>query len=180
MDTFLIALGIFSLRIVDVSIGTVRVIFTIRGYKLASAALGVVESAVWIFAISRVMKYVDNPISMLAWATGFATGTVVGIAIEQWIASGSVALRIISGNHFIRLKELLASEGFGVTAYQGQGVAGPVMMLYVVMPRRRQREALRLVRHIDSHAFIAIEPVNEAIGGYLPPESITSATAMRK
>ena len=37
--------------------------------------------------------------SMVAWALGFATGTYVGIALEQWIGTGSVLVRVISRSH---------------------------------------------------------------------------------
>lgn len=167
-DSLLIALGIFALRICDVSIGTVRVIFTIKGYRVISAVLGVVESAVWIFAISRVMKYVDNPVSMIGWSLGFATGTVVGISLEKWIGTGSVIVRIISRKHAIRLKELLASEGYGVTALAGQGVGGDVLVLFVVTPRKRERYLVQVAREIDDEAFITVESVNSTFGGFAP------------
>ena len=164
----LTALLIFALRIVDVSIGTIRVIYTIRGQKLVSTCLGAVESAIWIFAITRAFKHVDSPISMAGWALGFATGTFVGIALDQWIGSGSILMRVISRNHAIRLRELLHAEGFGVTALQGQGRDGNVLVIFVVAPRKRTRELLRLVQSIDPDAFITVEPVAKAIGGYLP------------
>ncbi|MGH7180306.1 MAG: DUF2179 domain-containing protein [Tepidisphaeraceae bacterium] len=176
---FLIALGIFCLRICDVSVGTVRVMFTVRGQKLVSAILGAVESFIWIFAISRAIKYVDNPLSMAAWALGFATGTVVGIALEQWIASGSILVRAISRNHAIRLKELLHTEGFGVTAVQGQGRETTVLVLFVVAPRKRLKELLGHINRIDPEAFVTIEPVAHAIGGYLPQVTI-DPVSMRK
>jgi uncharacterized protein YebE (UPF0316 family) len=137
MDAILTALLIFALRIVDVSIGTVRVIYTIRGQKLISTGLGACESFIWIFAISRAFKYVDNPLSMVGWALGFATGTFVGIALDQWIGSGSILMRVISRNHALRLRELLHAEGFGVTAIQGQGRDGNVLVIFVVAPRKR-------------------------------------------
>jgi len=178
-ESLLIALGIFALRIGDVSIGTVRVIFTIKGYRLLSALLGVVESGVWIFAISRVMKYVDSPISMIGWALGFAAGTVIGISLEKWIGTGSVIVRIISRNHVIRLKELLASEGFGVTAIAGQGVGGDVLVLFVVTPRKRERQLIEMTRQIDQEAFITVESVNSTFGGFAPSSPVFPF-AMRK
>src|SRR5688500_19696304 len=96
MEQLGIALLIFCLRICDVSIGTVRVIYTIRGNRVASAVLGFVESLIWIFAISRAMAYVNNPASMIAWASGFAAGTVLGITLERWIATGHIIMRVIS------------------------------------------------------------------------------------
>ncbi len=176
-DPFLTALLIFSLRIIDVSIGTVRVIYTIRGQKLLSAALGAIESGIWIFAISRAFSAVDHPLSMIAWAMGFATGTYVGIALEQWIGTGSVLVRVISRSHALRLRELLHNSGFGVTAVQGQGRDGNVLVIFVVTPRKRGKDLLRLINGIDPEAFVTLEPVAKAIGGYLPAPS---AAAVRK
>lgn len=174
----LTALLIFALRIVDVSIGTVRVIYTIRGQKLVSAGLGAIESFIWIFAISRAFKHVENPISMAGWALGFATGTFVGIALDQWIGSGSILMRVISRDHAISLRELLSHEGFGVTAIQGQGRDGNVLVIFVVAPRRRTRELLRLVQGTDPDAFITVEPVAKAIGGVVP--HFPAPAALRK
>lgn len=178
-----IAFGIFCLRICDVSIGTVRTIFTIRGHRLVSFCLGVVESAIWIFAISRVMKYIsggENLLNILGWAVGFATGTVTGITLERWIGSGTVLVRVISKNHAIRLKEHLHSERFGVTAVQGQGYEGNVLVIFVVAPRRREHDVLAAIRHVDPDAFITVEPVNQAYGGFPVTAVSPSPAALKK
>ena len=183
LHAFAIALGIFCLRICDVSIGTVRTIFTIRGYRLVSFCMGVVESGIWIFAISRVMKYIsggENLLNILGWAFGFATGTVVGITLEKWIGSGTVLVRVISRNHAIRLKEHLHSEKFGVTAVQGQGYGGNVLVIFVVAPRRRENDVLAAIRHVDPDAFITVEPVNQAYGGFPVTALAPSPTALKK
>ena len=93
IDPLLTAVLIFFLRIIDVSIGTIRVIYTIRGHKMVASSLGAIEAFIWIFAISRAFKSVDHPISMIGWALGFAAGTAIGIALEQWIGTGSVLVR---------------------------------------------------------------------------------------
>jgi len=175
-----VAIGIFCLRICDVSIGTVRTIFTIRGYRLVSFALGAVESGIWIFAISRVMVYVNEggALNIVAWAFGFATGTVVGITLEQWIGTGTNLVRVISRNHTIRLKEHLHSEGFGVTTVQGQGYGGNVLILFVVAPRRREKDVLGAITRVDPEAFITIEPVNRAIGGF--PVAVVRPASVKK
>jgi uncharacterized protein YebE (UPF0316 family) len=181
LHAVLVALGICGLRICDVSIGTVRTIFTIRGYRLVSFILGTVESAIWIFAISRVMKYIgqgENPLNIAGWAFGFATGTVVGISLEKWIGSGTILVRCISKNHAIRLKEHLHSEGYGVTAVQGSGFAGNVLIMFIVAPRKAESDVLNEVRKIDPDAFITIEPVSRAIGGF--PLSALPPPAMKK
>lgn len=183
LHALLIALGIFCLRICDVSIGTVRTIFMFRGYRLVSFCLGAVESAIWIFAISRVMKYIsagENTLNIIGWALGFATGTVTGITLESWIGSGTILARVISKNHAIRLKEHLHSEGFGVTTVQGQGYGGNVLVIFVVAARRREKEVLAAIRQVDPEAFITIEPVSRAFGGFPVTSVHTGGAAMKK
>jgi uncharacterized protein YebE (UPF0316 family) len=163
------ALLIFLLRIVDVSIGTVRVIYTIRGKRTVSMVLGFVESLVWIFAIATLVSRVrESPWQMLSWAIGFAAGTALGITIEKWIATGSVLVRIISIYHSDDLLRKLRDMGFGVTSVEGEGRDGSLHILFAVAPRRRGTLVIDAVKEIDPDAFLTIEPVSHAIGGYLP------------
>ncbi|HYO10516.1 MAG TPA: DUF5698 domain-containing protein [Tepidisphaeraceae bacterium] len=178
MSPYLVALLIFLMRICDVSIGTVRVIYTIRGQRLLSTCLGVVESGIWIFAISRAFKLVDHPASMIGWALGFGAGTFVGITLEKWIATGQILLRVISPEKGCDLRDALLAQGVGVTAVQGEGRNGDVLVLFVVAPRRRGRELLGVVQAIDPEAFITIDAITQAIGGYMPLHG--RPTAMRK
>jgi len=179
----LLAIAIFLLRITDVSIGTIRTLYTIRGKRTVAATLGFVESLVWIYAISRLVETLkENPFNMLAWAAGFSTGTIVGITIEQWIASGSILVRVISKSHALRLRELLQSEGYGVTAVQAQGLESAVLAMFVVTARKRKNELLASIQHVDPDAFITVEPVSHAIGGYPDTGGIAgpSPTTMKK
>jgi uncharacterized protein YebE (UPF0316 family) len=178
MSPYLIALGIFAMRICDVSIGTVRVIYTIRGRRAISALLGIIESGIWVFAISRIFKYVSDPITMVGWALGFGLGTVLGITIEKWIATGHILMRIISVEHAAKLRDTLMQEHIGVTALAGEGRNGEVQVLFVVAPRRRGKELLGIVQRIDPDAFVTIDPINQAIGGYMPTP--TPASSLRK
>src|SRR5438270_6160348 len=88
MHELLIALLIFCMRIGDVSIGTLRAIYTIRGRRVLAMSLGVVESAIWLLAITKAVDLIKhNPWAMVGWACGFGAGTFSGITIEKWIAS---------------------------------------------------------------------------------------------
>lgn len=178
MHPLLIALAIFAMRILDVSIGTVRVIYTIRGQRLLSATLGVIESFIWIFAISRAFKYVDTPASMIGWALGFGAGTFVGITLEKWIATGHIVIRIISPTQSRKLQAALLAEDVGVTALPGEGRSGDVFILFVVAPRRRGKHLLEVIEHHDPDAFITVDPVTHAIGGYMPIHA--EPTSIRK
>lgn len=180
VESLLGALMIFGLRVTDVSIGTVRTLFTIRGRRAVAGLLGVIESGIFIFAISRVLSSAgQDPIKMIGYACGFATGTMLGITIERWIASGAVLVRVISPRHAVRLRASLLNEGFGVTGVRGEGRDGEVMILFIVAPRRRGKQVIRLVQDLDPEAFITVEPVAQAIGGFIP-SAAQDAASMKK
>lgn len=169
MHEFLIALLIFCMRIADVSLGTIRTIYTIHGNRTVSACLGVLESGIWILAISKAVKLMEhNPWAMVGWACGFGAGSYVGITIEKWIASGHILLRVISLAHSCELRDALLKEDVGVTVLPGQGRNGEVNVLFIVAPRRREKELLAKVKAMDGEAFITVDPISQAIGGYMP------------
>jgi uncharacterized protein YebE (UPF0316 family) len=177
MSLFLAALLIFCLRVIDVSIGTMRMLYTVQGRRYRSAGLALLESGIFIFALSRVMKDVDKPWNMLAYAMGFATGNFMGITIERLIASGTIIVRIVAKNAVLIAG--LREARFGVTMMAGEGMQGDVVLLFVVSPRRRQRELLKLIEQLDPEAFVTIDSVHHALGGFLAPPG-TPAASVRK
>ena len=181
MTLFLGSVLIFVLRITDVSIGTVRVMLMVRGQRLHAVLLGFLESAVFVVAVSQVLKDIGAPGNwpkMLAYAGGFATGTFVGMTLERWIASGSIMARIVTKDAAGPLSESLRAAHFGVTRLRGEGREGELSILFVVAPRRRGEELLGIVRAADPDAFVTIESVTHAIGGYIP--RVVEPTSVRK
>ena len=179
MAIFLGALFIFCLRVIDVSVGTLRMLFVMRGMKWVAASLGLVESAIFITAMAKVMQDLTAP-KMIGYAAGYAGGILVGISIEQWIAAGQVMARVISKSHAEQLRDTLRAAGFGVTAVRGEGRADEVLILFVVCERKRTEPLLRLVREVDKEAFVTIDSISLAIGGYMRQGAMTSALALKK
>ena len=178
MTLFLGALQIFLLRVCDVSIGTIRVIFAMRGMRWLASGLALCESAIFVTAISRVFKGPTDPWKMLGYALGFAAGTFAGITIEKWIGSGTILARIITKPPPQPLAQALRDAAFGVTVTPGEGREGEVAVLFVVAPRRRTNELLHAIRVHESEAFVTLDSVNHAEGGYVT--SAASAVSVRK
>lgn len=178
IESLLGALLIFGLRICDVSIGTIRVIYMIRGNRLVAASLGFVEAGIFIFAITRILGQVNDPIRMIGYAAGFATGTLVGMTLEKWIASGYLLTRVILREKRFDLVQRLREEDFGTTIVRGEGQGGEVFILFIVSTRKRGPQVLSIVQEIEPKAFITIDPIQQAFGGYLP--HLPSATTSHK
>lgn len=169
MEELLGALLIFGLRICDVSIGTLRVVLLVAGRRGPATVLAFLESVIWVFAASKVFaSLAGHPEKMLAYAAGYACGTLVGMTVEQYLAIGQQLVRVITRRSEVNMKELLAAEGFGVTSFRGEGVGGPVEELLIAIPRRRRKHLLQLVHQIDPKAFVTVEPVTQILGGFIP------------
>jgi uncharacterized protein YebE (UPF0316 family) len=183
MEEFLGALLIFGLRICDVSLGTLRSLYVVRGIRRVAVPLAFAESFIWIIAISQFMREISasNLPKMLAYSGGFACGTLLGVTIERWIGSGWILVRIITKVDAVT--PALRGRDFGVTEVQGEGRFGEQSILFIVAPRRRGDELLELVRQADDSAFVTVDAVNTAMGGYLPNApriAAGNATAVRK
>jgi uncharacterized protein YebE (UPF0316 family) len=160
---------IFFARIVDVTMGTMRTISIIQGRTWMAFWLGFVEIGVWLSVISTVIyKIKDEPLLGIFYAFGFATGNLVGIHIEKKLAFGHIIIRVISRVHPLEMTEKIRRAGFAVTTFTGQGMAGPVVELYIVCRRKRVKEILGLVRAVEPDAFYVLEQVG-AVNKILNP-----------
>ncbi len=174
MDIFLSALLIFGLRLVDVSLGTMRIVLLTRGEGWKAGLVGFLECLTWVVAASQVLRNLDDPVRMIAFAAGFGAGTLLGVTIERWLAMGTSIVRIVAPVESPQSAVPLREAGFGVTVLNGEGLQGDVRLALTVVPRKRLREALRIVYRANPAAFVTIQQVKVARTGY------RSATAVRK
>jgi uncharacterized protein YebE (UPF0316 family) len=156
---------IFCLRIVDVSLDTMRVIFAIRGKRMITTVLGFFMVLVWIFAVGNAVKHLDNIWYILGYAGGYAAGTYVGITLEAALAYGVVTLRIVSRHTGVELAEALRERGYGVTEFPGFGRDGAVEIVDTAVQRSHLQDVLALVQQWDSAAFVTVEEPKILRGG---------------
>jgi uncharacterized protein YebE (UPF0316 family) len=161
------ALVIFCLRIVDVSCDTMRVIFAIRGKRAIAATLGFIQALVWIVAVGAAVKHLDSLLHIIGYAGGYATGTFVGITLEQKIAYGVATVRVVSKRAGVEIAEALRAAGYGVTVFPGFGRDGAVEILNSVVQRRHIADVLDVVTSHDAGAFVTVEEPKVLRGGLI-------------
>ena len=159
---------IFCLRIVDVSLATVRVLLAVRNHRLIVPVLGFFEVTVWIVAVGSAIRNLESAWHVLGYASGFAAGNFVGLWIEEKLAFGLATVRIISMYGGVEMAEALRDRGFGVTEFSGQGREGPVEVVYTVLRRRQVPEVLAEVQRWDPQAFVTVEEPRQVRSGWQP------------
>ena len=163
---WLVAFGIFLARLVNIAIDTLRFMFTLRDKKTISWILGFTESVIFVLVIGSVLTNLENPLNVIGYSAGFATGNVIGMAIEKRLAIGFTHFSIISREHSTEIADVLRNEGYGVTEIPARGRESNFMMLDCHVRRKQSDEVEELVLQVDPGAFITSEEVTPRRSGY--------------
>jgi len=165
---FVLPFLIFLARVVDVTMGTVRVIFVSRGLKYLAPIVGFFEILIWLLAIGQIMQNLSSPACYIAYAGGFATGNYVGIAIAEKLSLGIVLIRVVTAKDALPLVDRLKEQDYGVTSVDGHGTSGEVKVVFTVVKRREVPNVVKLIKTFNPRAFYSIEEVGFVEKGVFP------------
>lgn len=163
---WLTPLLIFALRSTDITLATLRTLTVLRGQRLATWLLALAQALVFVIGVSAVIENLDNLWNVIAFAGGFASGGVIGMAIESRVAPGHSLLRVTSSRRGAAIASALRQTGMGVTEIAGSGRSGMVSRLLCYVPRRKLRLAERTALEQDPGAFITVSQVRQLGGGW--------------
>jgi uncharacterized protein YebE (UPF0316 family) len=164
-QAWLVAFGIFAARLINIALDTLRFMFTIRGKQGLSWVLGFVESVIFVLVIGSVLTNIENPLNIIGYSAGFATGNVIGMAIEKRLAIGFTHFSIISRDRSTEIADALRGEGYGVTEIPARGRESNFMLVDCHVRRKQADEVEALVLRIDPGAFITAEEVTPRRSG---------------
>ena len=159
MNLFLSALLIFVLRLIDQSLTTVRALVVTKKPVLG-AFIGLVESAIWILAVSQVIKDINDPFLIAAYAFGFAGGTLLGIQLEKFIGLGSAVVRVFTPSKSANISKPLREKGFMVTDIKAKGRDGSVTISWCIVPRRKLSKVLSIIKSVNPDAYVTTDLAN--------------------
>ena len=148
---------IFVLRVIDVSMGTVRVTTIVRGPRWVAPLIGFFEVLIWVVAVGAAIRNLSSPLHVIGYAGGYAAGTAVGMWAENRLAFGWGVVRAFSRTGGDDLADALRDAGFQVTEQDGMGKSGPVAVLYAVVRRRSVPRVLSIIGGHDPQAFVTVQ-----------------------
>lgn len=161
---------IFIARVVDMSLDVFRLLMLTRGYALPAAVLGFFEVAVFVLALGTVLYGgLNDPIKVVAYAGGFATGNLIGALIEEKMAFGYVVVQVfparsICNELIIQLRE----KNYGVTRIAGEGRFGPRDILVVTTKRKNLPYIIKTIDQVAPETFFSISDIRSIHGGVFP------------
>ncbi len=159
---------IFFGRIIDVTLGTLRIIFVSKGAKNIAPIIGFVEVFIWIVIISQILSRANDMVSYLSYAGGYATGNYVGILIENRIAYGILLCRIYTQKNGMELVQTLNQVNFGATMTHGTGSTNEVDIIETVVDRKEMKKLASILTEFDTNIFYVVEDVRTRKNGIFP------------
>jgi uncharacterized protein YebE (UPF0316 family) len=162
-------------RIVDVTLGTLRIILVSKGAKKLAPVLGFFEVLIWLIAIGQVMQNLTNVVNYIAYATGFALGNYIGIIIEHKIAIGMVVVRVITRHDATDLVNFFKKSKYGITVLDANDGYENVDVIFTVIKRSDLPRIVKVIKKFNPAAFYSVEDVRFVSNAVLP-----STTKWRK
>jgi uncharacterized protein YebE (UPF0316 family) len=148
-------------RITDVTLDTIRTAAIVQGRRVFAAVLGFFEAVVYICAVAKVLLNMNHPVFALAYGLGFATGTYLGITIEQRLAFGQQVASLFTRKG-VELAKALVAAGYLLAEVKGHTRDGDLTILYVEIPRRQTRQLISDAGAVDETCFCVVNDVRVA------------------
>lgn len=173
LNLILSGLLVFALRVVDMSLDTLRLLFVMRGKRALAGVVGSFQAAVYILAIGAALSGPLNFWTVTGYALGFGTGVVVGMLAEEWLAIGYARLQIYSRNYGPEIATALHQAGHAATLSLAEGMEGPLSVIDCAVMRKNLPAVHAIIENVDQSAFITLDDVQPVHGHFSPrPGSI--------
>ena len=170
MTLFYLCLKIFFARIIDVTLGTLRMVHTVKGKTLRAGIIAFVEVFIW-FIIAR--EALNNGVSSIwiaiAYAGGYATGTLLGTFISNRFINTLISVEVITTKATSENIEKIRLEGFGVSVVNTTESLSDKQntILFITLNSKHLEDLKRIIRHIDKNAFMVINESKVVQNGFI-------------
>jgi len=148
-------------RIIDVSLDTIRMVSVVQGRRAFAAVLGFFESVVYICAVAKVLLNMNQPVYALSYGLGFATGTYLGMVIEQRLAFGKQLVFLLTPKG-PELAEVLRAGNYRVAELKGRTRDGDLTILSVEIARREAQTLIRIASAVDEQCVVIVHDIRRS------------------
>lgn len=165
---WLMLLIIFTINVVYVTLSTIRLMLTMKGYQSLAPILSMIEVTIYVVGLGLVLDNLDNVWNIVAYALGYGVGILAGMKMEDKLALGYILVTAIvpeSGDEN-NVSENLRGRGYGVTASQARGREGGREVLEILTPRKNERKLYDEIKEVEPRAFVISYEPKYISGGF--------------
>ncbi|MCL2408380.1 MAG: DUF5698 domain-containing protein [Oscillospiraceae bacterium] len=170
MPLLLLCLQIFFSRIIDVSLGTIRTIMTVRGRLKVAALIGFVEVSIWFLVARTAINSSEGGIAVtLAFAAGFATGTFIGGNIANKFINSILSLQVVTSSKNEEIIKAIRDGGFAVSVLDvnSSEFSAEKYLLLIEIKSDMFKKVQKIIYDKDPGAFIMARETKFVQNGFL-------------
>lgn len=160
---------IFLARILDVSISTLRTMIMVRKRSFVIPILAFCEVFIWFFAARKALVTEINSILIpIFYSLGYATGTIIGGFLSRKFIKNVNSIEIVTKRNNYALVDALRNNGYAVSVLSlKDNYKEKKDMLKVEAKSKNTNEVIKLIKKIDSKAFIVVRDTQVVHNGYI-------------
>lgn len=169
MQLIYLCIKIFIVRIVDVSLGTIRTVLTVKDKNLLAALIGFIEVFIWFIIVKDALNSDINSILIgISYALGFATGTYLGGILSRiFTIHSTLTVQIIISDKKRKIIDLLHDKGYAVSVLGATGYKNDnKLLLFIEIEALNLKDLRNTINNIDDSAFIVVNDSRAVYNGY--------------
>lgn len=169
MALFFLCIKIFFVRIIDVSLGTVRTIITVKGRRTLASMVGFIEVFIWFIIVKEALNTTETSIWIaISYSLGFAIGTYIGSLLSDIFVSGTLGVQVVTSKQDNEIIKIIRNEGYGVSVVDVKGREDGVSkyMLFIEIDKKRITRLKNLIKKLDPKAFMVVNETKFVQNGY--------------
>jgi len=170
MTIVLLCIKIFFIRILDVSLGTVRMIMTVRKKVLLASLIGFIEVLIWFLVVKEALTTDVTSIWVAVfYSLGFATGTLLGGFISDKFIKGNLSVQVVLQEQDDDIVNTIREAGFAVSVVNVMGRDEEHMkyMLLMEINKKQFNQLSSLIKKLDPKAFITVKETAYVFNGFI-------------
>ena len=160
----LICIKIFLARIVDVSLGTIRTILTIKRKTLIASFIAFIEVFIWFVIAKEALNIKINSFWIpFSYSLGYASGTFIGSFISNRIVNDEMFLEVIIDNKYLYIVNQVRKMGYGISIInleKGYNDNQNVLLL-IQTKRKRLNELINIIKKNTNQFFMIVNEVQK-------------------
>jgi len=165
MNTLLICLQVFFARMLDVSIGSARTIFLVKGKSLLACFLAFIEILIWYFVARQILADPNaDLVVVLSYALGYAVGTYLGSLINRYFVKGTLTAFVVTSLDNTDMIDKLKKSKYGVSVLS---MEDNKLILLIQFRKKFLKNLKSTIHRIDKRAFIIINESMHVENGYI-------------
>ncbi len=170
MKLFLLCLKIFFARIADVTLGTIKTNYIVKGKTKLAGLIAFFEVFIWFLVVKEALNTeIQSLWIVIAYSGGYAVGTIIGTYLSKTFINSLISVEVITSKVDNKNINKIRSAGFGVSVVNTDKNLQHTnnSILFITLNSRNLANLKKIIREIDKEAFMVVNESKIVQNGFI-------------